>query len=141
MGPGRTGVKGVIRDRNEAQDLEKQRHAQQIHELNHRMEKSSLGGKTYLDEEREKADRGEQNVDELVKRERERQDRLDVFGATRHGPFGHLREVGRAGFVQAVEKDDQAGAWVVVHLYDQVRLYHCLFLYLMLFSLWTDASR
>ncbi|KAF9046805.1 hypothetical protein BDZ89DRAFT_934710, partial [Hymenopellis radicata] len=116
MGPGRTGVKGVIRDRNEAQDIQKQRHAQDMDELRQRMEKNSLTGKTYLEEEREKADRGEEKVDPLVQRERER---VDVFGMAKQGRFGHLREVGAAGFVQAVERDDNGGAFVVVHLYDK----------------------
>ncbi|SJK98506.1 uncharacterized protein ARMOST_01774 [Armillaria ostoyae] len=95
MGPGRTGVKGVIRDRDEAETLERQRQAKEMAELRIRMEKSSLGGKTYLEEEREKADRGGDKVDPLVKNERERR---DFFG-------------------MAVEKEDK-GAWVIVHLYE-----------------------
>jgi hypothetical protein len=38
------------------------------------------------------------------------------------GRFGHLREVGIHGFVDAVEQEDK-GVWVVVHLYDPVRVY------------------
>ncbi|KAG7448459.1 thioredoxin-like protein [Guyanagaster necrorhizus] len=114
MGPGRTGVKGVIRDCHEAETLERQRQAKEMAELRTRMEKSSLGGKSYLEEEREKADRGDENVDPLVRNERERR---DFFGMVRQGKFGHLREVGVRTFVQAVEKEDKA-AWVIVHLYE-----------------------
>ncbi|KAK0495956.1 thioredoxin-like protein [Armillaria luteobubalina] len=114
MGPGRTGVKGVIRDRDEAETLERQRQAKEMADLRTRMEKSSLGGKTYLEEEREKAGRGDDKVDPLVKNERERR---DFFGMVRQGKFGHLREVGVRSFVQAVEKEDK-GAWVIVHLYE-----------------------
>ncbi|KIY74333.1 hypothetical protein CYLTODRAFT_416177 [Cylindrobasidium torrendii FP15055 ss-10] len=115
MGPGRTGVKGVIRDRKEAQEIEKHKHAEEMDKLRQNMEKQNLGGKTYLEEEREKAARGEQKVDELVRRE---QQRVDVFGKAKQGPYGHLREVGREGYVQAVEKEKN-GTWVAVHLYDR----------------------
>ena len=53
MGPGRTGVKGVIRDRDEANTRARETRAREIKELNQRMEKASLGGKTFLEEERE----------------------------------------------------------------------------------------
>ena len=102
MGPGRTGVKGVIRDRHEADALRAARRAKAVHELNQRMEKASLGGLTYLEEQGE--------------REREKR---DMLGRRREGRFGHLREVGRSGFVSAVE-DEERGVWVVVHLYDPV---------------------
>jgi len=117
MGPGRTGVKGVIRDRNEAQDIQRQKKADEAEELRLKMEASSLGGKTYLEEEREKAARGEK-ADDLVMKEVEKNSasRMDVWGRSR-GRFGHLREVGMRGFVDAVEKEER-GIWVVVHLYD-----------------------
>ncbi|KAJ7902043.1 hypothetical protein B0H14DRAFT_2669667 [Mycena olivaceomarginata] len=86
MGPGRTGVKG---------------------------EKTHLGGKTYLEEEREKG----VDADGLVLKERERAERRNVFGETRKGRFGHLREVGVKGFLHAVE-DELRGTWIVVHLYE-----------------------
>jgi hypothetical protein len=110
MGPGRTGVKGVIRDRNEAEQLMREKKAKEVEEMRLKMEKSSLGGKTYLEEEREKAARGEK-ADELVMKEIEKQ-----------GRFGHLREVGLRGFLDAVEKEDSM-TWVVVHLYDPVRFF------------------
>jgi len=116
MGPGRTGVKGVIRDRDEAEEIQRDKRAREMDELKRRMEKSHLGGKTFLEEEREKT--GEEKVDELVRKEREREEeRRDVFGLKRTGKFGHLREVGVNGFLSAVEGEDK-GVWVVVHLYD-----------------------
>ncbi|PPQ63251.1 hypothetical protein CVT24_006776 [Panaeolus cyanescens] len=117
MGPGRTGVKGVIRDRDEAVELQREKESRQVEEMNKKMEDASLGGKTFLEEEREKALRGEK-VDEIVRQEIERaSERRDAFGNKKEGPFGHLREVGMKGFVSAVEKE-QTGTWVVVHLYD-----------------------
>ncbi|KAJ7045730.1 thioredoxin-like protein [Mycena alexandri] len=114
MGPGRTGVKGVIRDRDEAEGLERQKRARDLADLREKMEKTNLGGKTYLEEEREKGE----DADELVLRERERvEERRNVFGETRKGRFGHLREVGVKGFLNAVEGEAK-GTWVVVHLYE-----------------------
>lgn len=107
MGPGRTGVKGVIRDQHEAATLQAERRAREMEEVRRRMERANLGGKTFLEEEAEKEaldpERGEK--------------RIDVLGLPRAGRFGHLREVGRGGFVSAVEREDR-GVWVVVHLYE-----------------------
>ena len=117
MGPGRTGVKGVIRDRDEAAELVREKRAREAEEMRAKMEAASLGGKTFLEEEREKAARGEK-ADELVEREIARvQERRDVWGQKREGKFGHLREVGVKGFLGAVEKEER-DVWVVVHLYD-----------------------
>jgi len=96
MGPGRTGVKGVIRDRNEAEARERSRKAEELAELAARMERANLGGKTFLEE---------------------RDERVTLEGRQR-GLFGHLREVGLSGFVPAVEED--RNVWVVVHIYDPV---------------------
>jgi hypothetical protein len=84
------------------------------------MEKASLGGKTFLEEERER----EKEKDVGVKNEGERrrwalEGTRDVFGKTMRR-FGHLREVGVDGFVSAVE--EERGVWVVVHLYEPVSL-------------------
>jgi hypothetical protein len=107
MGPGRTGVKGVIRDQHEAATLHAERRAREMEAVRRRMERANLGGKTFLEEEAEKdaldPERGEK--------------RTDVLGLPKTGRFGHLREVGRAGFVSAVEREDR-GVWVVVHLYE-----------------------
>ncbi|KAI5118989.1 hypothetical protein M0805_009598 [Coniferiporia weirii] len=112
MGPGRTGVKGVIRDRAEAQERARALRAAEIAALNRRMEKASLGGKTFLEEERER------------EWERAMLEGLSTpgtdavrRGAAKGGRFGHLREVGVKNFVSAVENEAR-GVWVVVHLYD-----------------------
>jgi len=94
MGPGRTGVKGVIRDHNEAAARERSKKVDELANLTARMERASLGGKTFLE------DQGERTT--LAWRQR--------------GLFGHLREVGLKGFVPAVEADQNV--WVVVHIYD-----------------------
>ncbi len=119
MGPGRTGVKGVIRDRDEAAQIQREKKAKEVEEMRKKMESATLNGKTFLDEEREKAARGEK-ADELVMREVARV--METFSGPwhkRHGKFGHLREVGLKGFLSAIEKEEKS-VWVVVHLYDSV---------------------
>jgi hypothetical protein len=119
MGPGRTGVKGVIRDRDEAAQIQREKKAKEVEEMRKKMESATLNGKTYLDDEREKAARGEK-ADELVMREVEKM--VEISSAPwhkRHGKFGHLREVGLKGFLSAIEKEEKS-VWVVVHLYDSV---------------------
>lgn len=113
MGPGRTGVKGVIRDRDEAAEIRREKKAREVEEVRKKMEASSLGGKTFLEEERERVAKGEK-VDGLVMSELE--NNRSVLGPKRGGKFGHLREVGLKGFLGAVEND--RSVWVVVHLYD-----------------------
>ena len=116
MGPGRTGVKGVIRDRAEYQDRERER----LQAEAAARKVPQVGGKTYLEEEREKAAAGDARADSLAMGGTTPANaaRLDKWGTPR-GRFGHLREVGMRGFVDAVEKE--AGVWVAVHLYDSVR--------------------
>jgi hypothetical protein len=99
MGPGRTGVKGVIRDRNEAAARERSRKTEELTELAARMERANLGGKTFLEE----------------------RDGAFTLERRQRGRFGHLREVGLEGFVPAVEEDQNV--WVVVHIYDPVRAF------------------
>lgn len=119
MGPGRTGVKGVIRDRDEAAEIQRDKRAREAEELRRKFEAANLGGKTFLEEEREKARRGEK-ADELVMKEAEKaREKRDLWGQKREGRFGHLREVGLKGYLSAVEKEE-IGTWVVVHLYDPV---------------------
>lgn len=108
MGPGRTGVKGVIRDQHEAATLQAERRAREMEELRRRIERANLGGKTFLEEEAE--------AEKAKAKDKETQ-RTDTLGLPKAGRFGHLREVGRAGFVSAVEREDR-GVWVVVHLYE-----------------------
>lgn len=110
MRPGRTGVKGVIRDEREAQQIKAAQRQKEIEALRKRMERANVGGMTHLEEERERRElAGLEDEEKRVKR--------DVLGRLKDGRFGHLREVGRAGFVGAVEGEDR-GVWVVVHLYD-----------------------
>ncbi|KAF8754610.1 phosducin [Rhizoctonia solani] len=51
MGPGRTGVKGVIRDRAEARARENSKRAQEIAELNAKLEKTALTARTFKEDE------------------------------------------------------------------------------------------
>ena len=118
MGPGRTGVKGVIRDRNEATSLERARRAKAVDEMNRRMEKASSGGKTFLEDSEEDEAMGS-----------ERRQRLALEATRKIRRFGHLREVGVDGFVSGVE--EERGVWVVVHLYEPVC---CLFFLFVLLS-------
>jgi len=94
MGPGRTGVKGVIRDHDEAAARERSKKADELTNLAARMERANLGGNTFLEDQNER----------------------ETLEGRQRGRFGHLREVGLKGFVPAVE-DDQ-NVWVVVHIYD-----------------------
>ena len=112
MRPGRTGVKGVIRDEQEAQQIKAAQRQKEIEALRKRMERANVGGKTFLEEERERLELAGLEAEE-------KQVRRDALGRVKDGRFGHLREVGRAGFVGAVEGEDR-GVWVVVHLYDPV---------------------
>ncbi|KAH7912677.1 thioredoxin-like protein [Hygrophoropsis aurantiaca] len=116
MGPGRTGVKGVIRDQHEAQAMIAARRERELEYARRKMEKASLGGKTFLEEERERELEEELEGGGEKAAADERNWRRDVLGRRKEGRFGHLREVGRAGFVSAVEQEDR-GVWVVVHLY------------------------
>ncbi|EMD31818.1 hypothetical protein CERSUDRAFT_162627 [Gelatoporia subvermispora B] len=105
--PGRTGVKGVLRDRAEAAELARAKRSQEINAMNRAMEKTSLGGKTWAEEEREQ-------LAEKARLEGKASAVMDERGA--RGRFGHLREVGVRSFVQAVE--EESDVWVAVHIYD-----------------------
>lgn len=111
MGPGRTGVKGVIRDRAEAESLARAKRGEEVRDLNRAMEKASLGGKTWAEEDRER------------RVELARLEGPSVPKSARGGRFGHLREVGVRSFVQSVEEGPDV--WVVVHIYDPVRTSIC----------------
>lgn len=112
MKPGRTGVKGVIADRDEAASISREQKAQEMEEMRKQFEKSDLGGKTYLEEQRALPQGA--RVDPLVQRERERRSDFET------GRFGHLREVGVENFLTAVEAEE-SDVWIVLHLYDSVR--------------------
>ncbi|KAF9512919.1 hypothetical protein BS47DRAFT_1297070 [Hydnum rufescens UP504] len=125
MGPGRTGVKGVIRDRDEARERNRARKEAEMREVQRMMEKSSLSatGKTFLEEEAEKQrvmreEAGEEDIEKA--RPTRKGKYLELLGGPvaggGAGAFGHLREVGSAGYVQAVEKEAR-DVWVVIHIY------------------------
>lgn len=99
-------MKGVIRDQHEVAALHAERRARELEAVRRRMERANLGGKTFLEEEAEK-----EALDAGL--------RVGVLGLPKMGRFGHLREVGRGGFVSAVEREGR-GVWVVVHLYQSV---------------------
>jgi len=108
MGPGRTGVKGVIRDRKEAQSLARTKRVQEIEAMNRAMEKASLGGLTWAEEEKLRL---------AEKAHEEGRPSASTRSPFSKGRFGHLREVGERTFVQAVESEDPH-VWVVTHIYD-----------------------
>jgi hypothetical protein len=123
MRPGRTGVKGVIRDRAEATEITRAQLAREMEEVRSKMEKLGGGAMTVLEEERERErererEEGEEG-DGRISGEGRDTTRRDVFGREREGKFGHLREVGMSGFVAAVEEEERE-VWVVVHLYEPV---------------------
>lgn len=132
MGPGRTGVKGVIRDRNEARERDRVRRDAELQEMRKALEKSSLtAGKTYLEEEEDKrrerrlnneklSDDDEEDGSGMLSRDR-RKGRTNIMFGSNKAAYGYLREVGAEGFVQAVEQVERS-VWVVVHLYDPVRI-------------------
>ena len=110
MGPGRTGVKGVIRDRKEAASLARTKRAREVEAMNRAMEKASLGGLTWAEEEKL----------ELAEKAREEgRSSASMRNPFSKGRFGHLREVGERTFVQAVESEDPH-VWVAIHIYDPV---------------------
>ncbi|KZO94376.1 galactose mutarotase-like protein [Calocera viscosa TUFC12733] len=101
--PGRTGVKGVIRDAREANQIERERKSRELGERQKVWEEKGRGALSFREESEGKGRKmirvaGEEKLAE---------------GARKR--FGHLREVGVEGFVDAVEEKD---AWVVVHIYD-----------------------
>ncbi|EPQ58791.1 hypothetical protein GLOTRDRAFT_34048, partial [Gloeophyllum trabeum ATCC 11539] len=109
--PGRTGVKGVIRDKREADRNARDHQRAELDELNKKMERAALSARTYREEEEERMwerhmlEGGGSNG------------AMDFFGTGgKTGRFGHLREVGVEGFLPAIESEDR-NTWVVVHLY------------------------
>lgn len=128
MGPGRTGVKGVIRDRNEARARDRLRQREEMRDMKRKMERTAITGKTYAEEERlkqrqEATQLEDKESDGDVTPERPKEGRTMVFPGLMNSKekptYGYLREVGASDFVQAIEQVDR-DVWVVVHLYHPV---------------------
>lgn len=122
MGDGRTGVKGVIRDRDEAEARKREAGRRGAEAARRRMEGMALSARTVEEdaaaERRARARAEGRAASDDEEDEEGRAARTDVWGVQK-GRFGHLREVGVRGFVEAVE--EERGVWVVIHLYDPVR--------------------
>lgn len=135
LGPGRTGVKGVIRDRDEARSRDLERIQKEMEDLAVRQQKMDFSVPSYLEELDSTAASSSKGAEDQ-KREgdawggveewrRRRMEELKAGGRTGGGGtnggggvlYGHLREVGVGGFVEAVEKVPKE-VWVVVHIYD-----------------------
>lgn len=121
MRPGRTGVKGVIQDHNDAVNLQRAKQAQEIKEANRRMEKMALTARTFAEDEE----------DRLLQKAREEgivasEPPIEKRLFERAGRNGHLREIDEAGFLKAID-GEMAGTWVVLHIYDPVRVSVMLF--------------
>jgi hypothetical protein len=130
LGDGRTGVKGVIRDRNEVECLERERKLKEAEERKRKMQQHERGLKSFLEEERE-------NAGHAI-----RQDDLPRKNAFGHGRTGYLREIGVENFVRAVEQAEK-GAFVIIHLYDPVSsVVPTLLLVMIIYerSLWTGVQ-
>ncbi|QRV78333.1 phosducin-like protein [Ceratobasidium sp. AG-Ba] len=115
---GRTGVKGVIRDRAEARERENARRTQEIAELNAKMEKAAITARTFKEDEeaaRKEAEEEERGAKEQYRRRRWRELKERATGG--NAGFGHLREIGVHGFVEAVESE-KPQTWVVIHIYE-----------------------
>ncbi|KAG8911444.1 hypothetical protein FRC01_005714, partial [Tulasnella sp. 417] len=135
LGPGRTGVKGVIRDREEARSRDLERIQKEMEDLAVRQQKMDFSAPSYF-EELDQQRASSSSVKEDQKREgdawggieewrRRRIEELKAGGRVGGAAggaggvplYGHLREVGVGGFVEAVEKVPKE-VWVVVHIYD-----------------------
>lgn len=130
----RTGPKGVIADRKAHIRGETTQRREYVKALNERMAKSAIVGQTWDEEE---ADRAAEKADEVeVQNWRmKRKEELERFRSERQagaaagvtaGKVG-LREVGKEGFVHAVERK----GWVVVLIYEPVSRFDLL---------WTQAG-
>ncbi|KAG8989386.1 hypothetical protein FRB90_002284 [Tulasnella sp. 427] len=128
LGPGRTGVKGVIRDRAEARERDLEKIQREMEDLAGRQKKMDFSAPTYFEELDRDKEGGKESregdawggIEEWRKRRLVELKAGAGAGASSAGGgplFGHLREVGVGGFVEAVEKVSK-DVWVVVHIYD-----------------------
>jgi hypothetical protein len=118
MRPGRTGVKGVIRDHNESVGLHAANRARDVAEANRRMERMALTARTFAEDEEERV--RERAREEGAGGRSSPQPRMEQRMFERTGRTGQLREIGEAGFLNAID-GEMDGTWVVLHLYDPVR--------------------
>ncbi|KAF8511618.1 thioredoxin-like protein [Hysterangium stoloniferum] len=105
-----TGVKSVIRDRDEAVRRENEKRAREIKETNRRMEKMALTARTYAEEEEERLH------EKAIAEGLDKRDMTDKRMLERKGRFGHLREVSEGGFLDAIE-GEATGTYIVLHIY------------------------
>lgn len=107
-----TGVKSVIRDRNEAARRDREKHIEHVRSINHRLEKMALITTTYAQDEElrllEKATEEGLSQDQGISKR---------MLSQRPGRFGHLREIGPSGFIDAIDGAPK-DTWVVLHIYD-----------------------
>jgi len=104
-----TGIKGVLNDKKAHTRSSNARQQEEQRDLKHKMEKMAIVGNTWKEEEairsREKEEEDDDGIDDWRKK------RMDEMKLGRG-----LREVGKEGFVSAVEK----AGWVVVLIYEPV---------------------
>jgi hypothetical protein len=132
MGPGRTGVKGVIRDRDEAVEIHRERRAKEAEELRKKMEASNLGGKTFLEEEREKIVQGEK-ADDLVRGKSRRRNKENEICLGKNGKdyLDTYERWGSKALLQLLKKKRRGSGWLctstiplVTHYLYPVHLIH-----------------
>jgi len=132
LGSAQTGPKGVISDQKARDRLLKLKADNDIRELVYRQQRAAIVGLTIEEEEevrRKEGERegkskikgkgkGEEESEEIQDDELKewRRKRLDELESDNVRKKGGLREVGKEGFVNAVERD----GWVVVLIYEPV---------------------
>jgi len=118
-----TGIKGVLNDKKAHTRSSNARQQEEQRDLKGRMEKMALVGNTWREEEeiRAREKNEEEDGDGIDDWRKKRMDEMKLGRG--------LREVGKEGFVSAVEK----AGWVVVLIYEPVS-------YLCLFRLSMDAG-
>lgn len=114
---GQTGVKGVLRDQEIAEEEERAERIEKERERRRVWMKGDLGGLTWAEEE--EIDRRMKLASEGLGEEDEEDERR---GGRERGTFGHLREVVESNFVKAVEGEAK-DTWVVMHIYHPVSLF------------------
>lgn len=117
----RTGPKGVLADYREQQE---EKRVEQEHRLNKGMDRLYVEDDHDDEEEREALEAyRRQRIAEMKKMGSAERHQANDFASTGDDntsiAFGHLREVGQAGFLKAIE-ETPASVTVVIHVYDPV---------------------